>query len=133
MIPEDKDRFSEKLYRTARVMDRRIDADTVSAYFRDLSSFPLDIVEQAIDIVMVLKSESDDLYDQRAMPIVPEIRREAKNLMIEVRRKAGCEKCNWTGYILIDRPKGQAAATPCECLQEVFRVKKEMERKGRKK
>lgn len=133
MIPEDKDRFSEKLYKTARVMDRRIDADTVSAYFRDLSSFPVDIVEQAIDMVMILKSESDDLYDQRAMPIVPEIRREAKSLMMDVRKKAGCEKCNWTGYILAERSDAQPIGTPCECLQEVYRAKKEIERKGKRK
>lgn len=132
MRQEDEQRFALKMYNMARALDRKIDADTVDVYSRDLAMFPIDAIEKAIDIIMAAKSDSLDLYDQRALPTVPEIKREARDLMQGSRRTAGCEKCNNTGFIIEESLTGQGVARRCECLQEIVNASREASRKRKR-
>lgn len=120
MKNQDKDQFAKKLYRTARAMDRNLTSDTVDTYFNELKSFPIEVVEKAIDLVMDGKSKTNDLYVQRMMPIIPEIKQEAREIIDTTPIRAGCEKCNWTGYIIEEsKGIGQPTAKRCECFQNI--------------
>lgn len=132
MTDEERAAFAEKMFRMARVLDRRMDAETVDAYFGDLKHLPLDAVEIAIDMIMIRKTDGEDLFETRALPTVPEIRREARQFLARDGAKAGCEKCGMTGWLIRKKEKGQPEAVPCECLEKVRRIKYEIDKKEKR-
>jgi len=125
MNETDRPLFLEKLKEMANTVDRKITPEQIDSYFKHLKDYPIDIVCKAMDKALDDRN-ADDIYLIRTILTVPEIRQQAENLAKATREenKVGCEKCNYTGFILADRPDAQPIARRCECLLAVIRAKK---------
>jgi len=120
MNETDRSLFLEKMKEMANTVDRKIIPEQVDSYFKHLKDYPIDTVCKAIDNALE-ERDGCDIYLARTILTVPEIRREAKTFTEAVReeQKVGCKKCNYTGFILTNRPDAQPIARRCECLLAV--------------
>jgi len=125
MNDTDKSLFLEKMKEIGNTVDRKITPEQVDSYFKHLKDYPIDIVCKAMDKALGERN-GDDIYLTRTILTVPEIKQQAEKLAEATReeQKVGCEKCNYTGFILTDRPDAQPIARRCECLLAVIRAKK---------
>lgn len=117
--------FLRKMKEMANAVDRKITPEQVDSYFKHLKDYPIETVCKAMDKALDERN-GDDIYLTRTLLTVPEIRREAEKLTEATReeQKSGCEKCNYTGFILIDSPDAQPVARRCECSLAVIKAKK---------
>ena len=124
MNDTDRSFFLEKMKEMANAVDRKITPGQVDSYFKHLKGYPIDIVCKAMDKALDDRN-GDDIYLIRTILTVPEIRQQAEKLAEATREKnkVGCEKCNYTGFILTDRPDAQPIAKRCECLLAVIEAK----------
>jgi len=127
MIESDRPVFLEKMKEMAYAVDRKITPDQIDSYFKHLKDFPINLACEAMDKALENR-DGDDIYLTRTILTVPEIRLEAEKLADATReeQKVGCEKCNYTGFILTDRPDAQPIARRCECLLGIIEAKKKI-------
>ena len=125
MNETDRPLFLEKMKEMANTVDRKITPEQIDSYFKHLKDYPIDIVCKAMDKALDDRN-ADDIYLIRTILTVPEIRQQAEKLAKATREenKVGCEKCNYTGFILTDRPDAQPIARRCECLLAAIKAQK---------
>lgn len=124
MNESDRQLFLEKMKEMANTVDRKITPEQIDSYFKHLKDYPMEIIFKAMDKALENRN-GNDIYLTRTILTVPEIRQQAEELAEATReeRKVGCEKCSYTGFILIDSPDAQPIARRCECLLAVIEAK----------
>lgn len=128
---KDRPAFLNKMIEMASLVGRTLREEDIEAYFKHLQKYPIDIVIKAMDQAYYSR-DPKDLFNQKTMITESEIRIQAEELLFsgEAAANIGCERCNNTGYILVDQRKGQPLASPCDCLIEARRIRNT---KGKKK
>lgn len=126
MNESDRLLFLAKMKEMSYAVDRKITPDQIDSNFKHLKDFPINLVCEAMDKALENR-DGDDIYLTRTILTVPEIRQEAEKLAAASRKKqkVGCEKCNYTGFILIDRQDAQPIARRCECLLTINKSRKD--------
>jgi len=128
---KDKPAFRNKMDQIALKLDRKLDEEQYKVYFDDLKSYPIKIIEKAMDQAL-RDRDPEDVFLRRAMITTPEIRQAAEDLINRKKKagKVGCEKCKPTlGWITETTKTGRFVAHPCDCLAEI--VRSELNRKNR--
>lgn len=127
----DKPAFLDKMVEMASIVGRGLNDEDVESFFNHLKDYPIDLVKQAMDKAFYDRDQTD-VFNQKTMITVPEVRVAAEEILNsgEAVMSIGCEECNQTGYTLMKRKDAQPMASPCSCLLEVRRYKKN---KGKKK
>jgi len=135
----EKPHFIEELKKMARQVSQKIneekddDALLVEGYWENLCEFPLTVVKKAIQNAIRSRDE-DSTYYFRALITVPEIRVEARRLLLNdtARVKSGCEKCSGSTWIM-EKVKGKSPISHrCECWLEVMATQRGIKEKTSK-
>lgn len=125
---KDRPEFMNKMIEIASLVGRVLTEEDISAYFKHLENYPLDVILKAMDRAYYSR-DPEDYFNQRTMITEAEIRVAADNIIRSGTATdiVGCEKCNHTGFILKEQKKGQPKARPCECLKKIQDVQSRKE------
>lgn len=125
---KDRPDFMNKMIEIASLVGRVLTEEDITAFFKHLESYPLDVILKAMDRAYYSR-DPEDYFNQRTMITEAEIRVAADDIIRSgiPTKIVGCEKCNHTGFILKDQKIGQPVCRPCECLKKIQEVRSKRE------